>query len=175
MRNSEKLQNWKLLEMYFQFLTLQKIQLAIALTLYFGRVHNTQYLRPGNLLKLGVKFVKFLYMDNFVWFSHGDLCQFIVIHGRADSDGIQWPSLPGRVWEILSYSLFWRTKTHNGLVKNCFHIKGWRWTLYEIYSIYEVFPMVDTEISEVEKVPGLLSPPQRIPLGIQIKIAIIDK
>ena len=35
--------------------------------------------------------------------------------------------------------------------------------------------MVDTEISEVEKVPGLLSPQQRIPLGIQIKIAIIDK
>ena len=47
--------------------------------------------------------------------------------------------------------------------------------LYEIYSIYEVFPMVDTEISEVEKVRGLLPPPQRLPLGIQIKIAIIEK
>ena len=35
--------------------------------------------------------------------------------------------------------------------------------------------MVDTEISEVEKVRGLLSRPHRPPLGIQIKIAIIEK
>lgn len=50
------MQNGKLPEMYFQSLTLQKIQLAIALTLYFGKVNNTQYLLSGIFSNL--KFLK---------------------------------------------------------------------------------------------------------------------